>query len=132
MTPLIFHLTTPEQWLQAQTQGLYRADSLETEGFIHASTLQQVMTVANTFYGSQSKLVLLCLNPERLTAAIRWESPVHPSSEASDAIAETEIFPHIYGAINLEAVQKAIALTKDENGVFYLPSSLPFLDSPSP
>lgn len=132
MTRLIFHLTTPAQWQQAQRAGSYQADSLKTEGFIHASTLQQVITVANAFYRSQSELILLCLDLDRLTAAIRWESPVHPSSTAADAIAETEVFPHIYGAINLDAVQDAIALTKNEAGAFYLPSSFPFLNLPSP
>jgi len=131
-TPLIFHLTTPEQWQQAQAVGIYRVDSLESEGFIHASTIDQVISVANAFYRSQPELILLCLDLDRLTAEIRWESPVHPSIYPSDhpsstgvnAIAETAVFPHIYGAINLDAVQEAIALAKDETGAFFLPLSL--------
>ena len=81
-------------------------------------------------------LILLCLDLDRLSAEIRWESPVHPSDHHNDhhndhpsstgvnAIAETAVFPHIYGAINLDAVQEAIALTKDETGAFFLPLSL--------
>jgi len=121
-TPLIFHLTTPEQWQQAQAVGIYRVDSLESEGFIHASTIDQVISVANAFYRSQPELILLCLDLERLTAEIRWEAPDHPSSTGVNAIAETAVFPHIYGAINLDAVQDAIALTKDETGAFFLPT----------
>jgi uncharacterized protein (DUF952 family) len=124
-TPLIFHLTTPEQWQQAQEVGIYRVDSLESEGFIHASTIHQVISVANAFYRSQPELILLCLDLDRLTAEIRWEAPVHPSDHPSstgvNAIAETAVFPHIYGAINLDAVQEAIVLTKDETGAFFLP-----------
>ena len=37
----IFHITTESQWQNALEQGFYLADSLEKEGFIHASTAQQ-------------------------------------------------------------------------------------------
>jgi uncharacterized protein (DUF952 family) len=122
MTRFIFHLTTPEQWQQAQVIGFYRADSLEYDGFIHASPIEQVIAVANAFYRSQSELMLLCLDPDRLTSEIRWESPVHPASNASVAFA-SEVFPHIYGPINLDAVQDAIALSKDKNQAFFLPQA---------
>jgi uncharacterized protein (DUF952 family) len=35
---------------------------------------------------------------------VKWEAPVHPEGKKTDAIAETEKFPHIYGKINLSAV----------------------------
>jgi len=100
----IFHITTQAQWQNALEQGFYLADSLETEGFIHASTAEQVPRVFNAFYADQSDLVLLAIALEKLESPVKWEAPVHPEGKRADAITETEKFPHIYGKINLNAV----------------------------
>jgi len=121
---MIFHLTKADDWLQAQKIGEYRASSLDNEGFIHASTLGQVIPVANAFYRFESSLILLCLDRDRIFAEIKWEAPVHPRLGDVDESLEREVFPHIYGAINLEAVRFAIALSPDENGYFSLPAEI--------
>jgi len=100
----IFHITTEEQWQKAQEQGFYTAESLEKEGFIHASTEEQIPKVLAVFYQGQSNLVLLEIDLEQLEPEVRWEAPVHPKGQSVEEIAETEVFPHIYGKINLNAV----------------------------
>jgi uncharacterized protein (DUF952 family) len=100
----IFHITTQAQWQKALLQGFYTVDSLEKEGFIHASTAEQVPRVFNAFYADQSDLVLLAIALEKLESPVKWEAPVHPEGKRADAITETEKFPHIYGKINLNAV----------------------------
>ena len=100
----IFHITTQSQWQNALEQGFYTVASLETEGFIHASTAEQVSKVFNAFYRDQADLVLLVIAPEKLESLVKWEDPVHPDGKKTDAITETEKFPHIYGKINLNAV----------------------------
>jgi len=100
----IFHITTESQWQKALEQGFYTVDSLEKEGFIHASTAEQVPRVFNAFYQDQADLVLLAIALEKLESQVKWEDPVHPEGKKADAITETEKFPHIYGKINLSAV----------------------------
>ena len=100
----IFHITTQAQWQKALEQGFYLADSLEKEGFIHASTAQQVPKVFTAFYADQADLVLLAIALEKLESQVKWEAPVHPEGKKTHAITETEKFPHIYGKINLNAV----------------------------
>lgn len=104
MIMTIFHITTQAQWQKALLQGFYLADSLEKEGFIHASTAQQVPKVFTAFYANQADLVLLAITVEKLDSEVKWEAPVHPEGKRADAITETEKFPHIYGKINLNAV----------------------------
>ncbi|MHC5729338.1 MAG: DUF952 domain-containing protein, partial [Nostoc sp.] len=46
----ILHITKRQQWEQAKDLGSYRADSLDSEGFIHCSKSTQIVKVANTFF----------------------------------------------------------------------------------
>ena len=57
MTPnLIYHITSGLKWSQARTDGEYRGDTLDTEGFIHTSSARQVIEVANRIQaGSASR-----------------------------------------------------------------------------
>lgn len=114
--PQILHITPRSQWESAKaialsSSGVYRADSLDTEGFIHCSRLDQVVAVANRFYAGQKDLVLLVIQSDRLQAPLRYEA------------ADGDEFPHLYGALNLEAVVAAIDFEAGEEG-FTLPSEL--------
>ena len=115
---MIFHITTPENWKKAKSDKVYKCDSLEKEGFIHCSTKSQVLTIANTFYSNYERLILLSINPDKLLPRIKWESPVHPNPNLAENIGNSERFPHIYGAINLDAVEEIIELCKNEQGFF--------------
>lgn len=109
---MIFHITTPEDWKKFLTLGKYKAPSLETEGFIHCSTQSQILTIANTFYSDYDDLVLLKIDAEKLTSEIKWESPIHPKTNLNHHINDNELFPHIYGAINLDAIIQVLPLVK--------------------
>ncbi|MBA4380387.1 MAG: DUF952 domain-containing protein, partial [Anaerolinea sp.] len=95
----ILHITSRASWLVAQKTGAYTADTLATEGFIHCSTREQVLRVADAFFAGQRGLVLLVVDPRRLRPEVRWE----PGADKPE-----ELFPHVYGAINLEAVVKVL------------------------
>lgn len=114
----IFHITTTETWEKAKLNNEYTSNSLETEGFIHCSNQSQIMNIANTFYSNYEQLVILEINPEKLLSKIKWESPVHPNTNINHNINEQEKFPHIYGVINLDAVEKIIHLCKNNQGLF--------------
>jgi uncharacterized protein (DUF952 family) len=116
----ILHLTSRVAWSDAQARGEYSADSLAGQGFIHCSRLGQVLRVANYFYAGQHGLVLLVIDPMRLTSELRWE----PGTDLA-----TELFPHIYGPINLDAVQQVVDFEPAADGKFNLPKSLEFAGS---
>ena len=102
----IVHLCSRQEWQAGQEKGEYRADSLETEGFLHNSTPSQILWVANQFYQGESDLVLLWIDPALVEAEIRWD------------IVEEGTFPHIYGPLNLSAVIAVSDFSADEDGVF--------------
>ena len=70
---MIYHLTSRQAWVEAQSRGEYRAESLETEGFIHCSTLPQVLKSANKFFGGQTGLLLLWIDSEKVESEIKYE-----------------------------------------------------------
>ena len=117
---MIFHITSRTAWEEAQAKGEYRADSLTTEGFIHCSTLSQVLPVANNFYKGQSGLILLEIEPTLLSQDLKWEPPSGGAPPPGVPVGDQ--FPHIYGPINLNAVLKVVDLESKPDGTFILPS----------
>ena len=105
----ILHITSRAAWEQAQRDGAYRAPSLDQVGYIHFSQPEQVLTVANSFYRGQADLVLLVVDTSRLAAELRYEPP----DEAPDS---SQRFPHLYGALNLEAVRSVVDFPPDSGG----------------
>lgn len=98
----LHHLALPDDWAAAFAVGEYtmstRGVTLEDEGFIHCSTRAQVEDTANRFYGDLDQLVLLTIDAQLVPAEIRWEPP---------AAGVDELFPHIYGALPIAAVDTA-------------------------
>jgi uncharacterized protein (DUF952 family) len=88
---------------------------LTSEGFIHCSKANQIMRVANTFFTNLPGLVILVIDPSRLKPELRWET----GTDKAD-----ELFPHIYGPLNLEAVVRVLDFEPGPEGMFSLPSEL--------
>ncbi len=108
---IILHITQREQWKQAKLVQAYRGDTLDTEGFIHCSTPLQVIKVANNFFPGQQGLLLLCIDSDKVQAEIRYEGL-------------EELFPHIYGPLNIDAVFKVLDFEPDEDGLFKMPPEI--------
>jgi uncharacterized protein (DUF952 family) len=108
---MLLHITEQSEWEAARDAGRYAPTTLATEGFIHLSTPEQVLFPANSFYRGRSGLVLLVLDPERLTAEVRHE----------DTTGHGE-FPHLYGPLNLDAVTAVLPFEPEEDGTFSPPN----------
>ncbi|HYA34512.1 MAG TPA: DUF952 domain-containing protein [Candidatus Binataceae bacterium] len=115
----IFHITTRDDWEAAQRGGVYVAPSLDAEGFIHCSTIDQVVDTANSFYRGRRDLVLLCIDESRLKAPLRYESPANPHDSRAD-----QRFPHLYGPLNLDAVTGVVDFPCESDGSFVLPATV--------
>ena len=106
---MILHIVSRDAWAQAQHDDVYRPPSLEREGFIHFSKPEQVVATANHFYAGQGDLVLLVVDPAWLDAELRYEAPAEQLDSA-------ERFPHLYGALNLDAVVRVVAFPPNAAG----------------
>ncbi len=103
----IFHITARSDWQAALQAGSYRPASLAAEGFIHLSSAHQVLPVAAAFYAGQSGLVLLLVDPTLLQAELKYEA-----APPNDVFADGQRFPHLFGALNLDAVVDVVDLER--------------------
>ena len=81
------------------------------DGFIHCSTPEQVVQVANLRFRGESGFVLLLIDPDKVKAEIIYEN-----LEGGQ-----QLFPHIYGGLNCDAVVKVAEFEPGPDGYFTLP-----------
>ena len=109
---IIYHIATAQDWEQARRDGQYttstRGQTLAEQGFIHASTAEQVAPVANIAYRGLPDLLVLVIDTDRVGPEIRWE--LVPGSDAP--------FPHIYGPLNVDAVTETRPFEPGPDGEF--------------
>jgi uncharacterized protein (DUF952 family)/ribosomal protein S18 acetylase RimI-like enzyme len=95
--PVLLHLIEPAPWRAALNDGAVRPPSLDSHGFVHLSTPDQVHLPAEALYPGRRDLVLLVVDPARLTHPVRFEQgvPADPGGR---------LFPHLYGPLPVCAV----------------------------
>jgi len=107
---MLLHIAHGDEWVRAQENGLYWTGSLHDQGYIHCSYPHQVIEVANSIYREQRGLVLLHIDPDRLDSRVVEEDG-----------GSGELYPHVYGPINVGAVVKVERFEAGEDGLFTHP-----------
>lgn len=122
---MIYHIISVDDWQAAQAKGTYEPESLVTAGFIHFSEQHQVIAVANFVYPGRDDLLLLVVDPALLQAELRYEPPIPPGEADADldTADQADLYPHLYGALNLDAVIATPILPRTDEG-YVLPYSM--------
>jgi hydrogenase maturation protease len=108
---VVYHICPRADLARAQAAGAYRADSLAREGFIHLSRAHQVRGTAQAYFAGVRDLVLLVIDPARLSVPLVYEAPAPlPTATPKPAGNRTEVYPHVYGPIDLGAIVAVIDL----------------------
>ncbi len=90
----IYKICSASAWREAERSGVYRGSSDDAhDGFIHFSTATQVAETARKHFFGQGDLLLIEVDGGALGAALRWERSRND-----------ELFPHLYGELDLKAV----------------------------
>jgi uncharacterized protein (DUF952 family) len=101
---VIYKILSVADWEAAQQAGRFDGSADDRrDGFIHFSDPGQVIGTAAKYFAGQSGLVLLTVDPGRLVS-LRWEK------SRDDAL-----FPHLYGALELDAVVRTDRLADDRD-----------------
>jgi glutathione S-transferase len=108
----VYHIAKDTDWKDAQKKGYYDVSTLNKTlkevGFIHLSFANQVNRVADFIYKNECNLKLLKIDPNKLESKIVVES-IEGTKEK---------FPHLYGKLNLDAVDEIKDYKLLQNGKF--------------
>jgi uncharacterized protein (DUF952 family) len=111
----IYKICPASAWREAERHGIYRGSADDgRDGFIHFSTASQVAETARKHFAGQIGLFLIEVDADALGDALRWE----PSRR-------DELFPHLYGALDLGAVTNVLDIRARSDGTHDIPELLP-------
>ena len=111
----IYKICPASAWREAERQGVYRGSADDArDGFIHFSAASQVAETAKKHFFGQTGLFLIQVDADALGEALRWE----PSRN-------DELFPHLYGELDLGAVTGVLDTRARSDGTHDLPELLP-------
>lgn len=100
---IIFHIAQSSDVQRRQTNDDYHCASLTQEGFIHCCDRNQLAGVVGRYYQDIDDVQLLLIDVNKLVPALIHENTVGGS----------ELFPHIYGPINADAIIEAVPFGLD-------------------
>ena len=108
---MIYKICPASAWREAERQGVYRgsADDLR-DGYIHFSTAGQGRETARKHFFGQSGLFLVAVDADALGEGLRWERSRND-----------ELFPHLYGELDLGAVTAIMELPARADGSHDVP-----------
>ena len=113
MTPKIYKIISKSEWKKAETAGVFKGVAIDlTDGYIHFSTAAQAAETAAKHFAGKADLLLITVNPDELAQSLKWE----PSRGGA-------LFPHLYGDLNMDAVEDKAALPLSADGTHIFPAS---------
>jgi uncharacterized protein (DUF952 family) len=113
--PTIYKICPASAWREAERQGTYRGSADDArDGYIHFSTTAQVPGTAEKYFTGQKGLFLIAVDADALGDSLKWE----PARGG-------ELFPHLYGALEFDAVISVTDLPLCADGSHVIPELLP-------
>ena len=106
---LIYHLVSKNYWDAQPMDRPYLPADYEREGFIHCTRgEQQLVVVANRYYRNDpGEWLVLVVDERAVTSEIKYE-----------AGADKVLYPHIYGALNRDAIRDVRHMPRAADGTF--------------
>lgn len=109
---VIYKIVPRGVWLAAAEKGSFEGAPVDREdGYIHFSAADQVAETAARHFAGQRDLLLVAVDAQALGGRLRWE----PSRNNA-------LFPHLYGALPMDAVLWTAPVTTLPDGSHSLPA----------
>lgn len=102
-----YHLVPEPVWDERGGDVTYLPEAYDADGFIHCTNgLDPLLTVGNMFYTDDRRpYSVLVLEMDRIQSDVRYDDP-------------DEMYPHIYGPLNTDAVVGSFKVIRDTDGSF--------------
>lgn len=104
---ITYHLVPSTVWESQRHLHEYVPEAFADDGFIHCTNgLVQLLKVANLFYtADEREFVVLALNMSSIAPDVRYDDAGN-------------LFPHIYGPLNISAVVAEAPVERSADGMF--------------
>lgn len=104
---ITYHLTPLDVWRSFAGFPLYRPEAFEREGFIHCTDgPDRVIETGNRYYQSDPRpFCVLVIDVDRVEPDVIYED-------------SEQVFPHIYGPLNISAVTSVKRVLRSDDGTF--------------
>ena len=100
---MIYKILTDDEWKRARADGRFAGTAMDRQdGYVHLSAADQVVETARRYFAGVTGLTVLAVDESRLGDALRWEESRGGA-----------LFPHLYGALPVDAVVAAHPLPAD-------------------
>ena len=110
---LAYHGTPKKYYESLDSSKPYVPEPFEREGFIHTTEGREAVSITLTKYykSSAEPWVVLYIDQDLVTSPIRYDDPA-------------EVFPHIYGPLNRDAIVAVRDIGRAPDGTFLKPDEL--------
>ena len=103
----VYKILSRADWEASQAKGVFDGAEIDLrDGYIHLSTAEQAPETLRLHFKGRDDLMILQLESEELGEALTWE-------EARGG----QLFPHLYGPLEVAKVRKCELLPLDGDGV---------------
>ena len=108
---MIYKICRQSEWREAERLGSFAGAGIDRrDGYIHFSTAAQLSETADRHFAGAADLVLVAVDEGALGSGLRWE----PARGG-------DLFPHLYGALDLAAVRWVKKLPLGADGRHEIP-----------
>ena len=111
----VYKILSAQDWAMAEIDGVSRTALDEGDGYVHLSTRSQVGETLALHYKGAADVHLLEYGVDALVAMgdLRWE-----------ASRGGQLFPHLYGQLQISSAKRSWVLKLDSGGVPVLPEGI--------
>ena len=110
---IAYHGTPKKYFESLDPSRPYVPEPFSREGFIHTTEGREAVSITLTKYykASDEPWVVLYVDQDRVTSPIRYDDPA-------------QVFPHIYGPLNRDAIVAVMDIDRTSDGTFLRPEPL--------
>lgn len=125
----IYHLVPASELRRGLREDAFRPDRLAADGFVHCAPRGAVLAIAADYFTDVAEpLLLLEIDPARLTSELRFEAPAPRADGGTSHLLVSDRFPHVYGPIDRDAIV-GVGRLRPVDGGFAWPAGLVPLDA---
>ena len=124
---VIYHLLPASELYSLKNKNEYIPPGFSADGFIHCSEGRSMtLAVARDYFLSHpERMFVLEINCRILKSELIYEAPSPIPGGGTEHLENDALFPHLYGPLNLDAVQGAGLLEKNESSFAWPGEFLP-------